>query len=315
MRRVSIALLWLLAASTAAGQPAKLTFKGVIRTESTRALEPRVDAPRPRPPLSTQQQALLSGARVRFTEIADAEKLPRACSSEIAPRGLVADDSRFTEEVVLEPLDILFVTLRLWSRVSEWQGKGCCPPCERPCEPTTCGYCSPADSCKHLAHERELEVRFRITAAGRVLSEDVVRAESKPVEVKREAYVPPPVDDGTDTTLTGLPNVRGIVSTSLEPGPGMDRQKAEQYVRARKSALQACYERELRRFPGLSGRLVVSAVVTPTGRSTGIELKENTLGNDAIGSCVKTVLRGWVWPFKPGADSPFTFTVNYVPGS
>jgi hypothetical protein len=51
----------------------------------------------------------------------------------------------------------------------------------------------------------------------------------------------------------------------------------------------------------------------PSGRPGDIEIEENTLGNDAVGSCIRTVVRGWVFPFKPDEEVPVAYPFLFSP--
>jgi outer membrane biosynthesis protein TonB len=95
----------------------------------------------------------------------------------------------------------------------------------------------------------------------------------------------------------------------------VDREKLAAYVRSRKSAIQGCYEKELKRTPTLKGKVVVRFSITTSGRTSEIEIEENTLGNDAVGSCIKTLIRGWVFPFHPPSDVPVAYPFVFSPAS
>jgi len=95
----------------------------------------------------------------------------------------------------------------------------------------------------------------------------------------------------------------------------VDREKLAGFVRARKSAIQACYERELKRNPSLKGRVVVRFTITTQGSTTDIEIEENSLGNDAVASCIRTVIRGWRFPFKPDSEVPVAYPFVFAPAS
>jgi TonB family protein len=95
----------------------------------------------------------------------------------------------------------------------------------------------------------------------------------------------------------------------------VDREKLAGFVRARKSAIQACYERELKRNPSLKGRVVVRFTITTQGTTAEIEIEENTLGNDAVAACIRTVIRGWRFPFKPDDDVPVAYPFVFAPAS
>ncbi|MBL9038950.1 MAG: AgmX/PglI C-terminal domain-containing protein [Archangium sp.] len=95
----------------------------------------------------------------------------------------------------------------------------------------------------------------------------------------------------------------------------IDRGKLAAYLRARMSAIQGCYEKELKRNPSLKGKVVVRFTITPQGRASDIEIEENTLGNDAVPSCIKTVIRGWVFPFKPDGEATVAYPFVFSPAS
>jgi outer membrane biosynthesis protein TonB len=95
----------------------------------------------------------------------------------------------------------------------------------------------------------------------------------------------------------------------------VDRDALARYVKARLKAIQNCYERELKRNPTLKGRVVVRFSITRGGRTGDIEVEENTLGNEAVGSCIRTVIRSWIFPFKPDDDVPVAYPFLFAPAS
>jgi TonB family protein len=111
--------------------------------------------------------------------------------------------------------------------------------------------------------------------------------------------------------------VRGGVSlqTPDVESSDVDREKLAGFVRARKSAIQGCYERELKRNPSLKGRVVIRFTITPQGTTSDIDVEENTLGNDAVASCIRTVIRGWRFPFKPEGEVPVSYPFVFAPAS
>ena len=111
--------------------------------------------------------------------------------------------------------------------------------------------------------------------------------------------------------------VRGGVSMQAPEvdSADVDREKLAAYVRSRKGAIQQCYEKELKRNPSLKGKVVVRFSITPAGRTSDIDIEENTLGNEAVASCIKTTIRGWVFPFKPPSDVPVAYPFVFAPAS
>jgi TonB family protein len=95
----------------------------------------------------------------------------------------------------------------------------------------------------------------------------------------------------------------------------VDRDALNRYVKARKQAIVACYEKELKRNPSMKGKVVVRFSISTSGRATDIEIEENTLGNDAVGACIKSIIRTWVFPFKPDSDVPVAFPFVFSPAT
>ncbi|HYI01161.1 AgmX/PglI C-terminal domain-containing protein [Hyalangium sp.] len=93
----------------------------------------------------------------------------------------------------------------------------------------------------------------------------------------------------------------------------VDRDALARYVKARLKAIQNCYEKELKRNPSLKGKVVVRFSIMPTGRTGSIDIEENTLGNEAVGSCIRTVIRSWVFPFKPDDEVPVAYPFVFSP--
>ncbi len=95
----------------------------------------------------------------------------------------------------------------------------------------------------------------------------------------------------------------------------VDREALARYVRSRKAAIQGCYEKELKRNPSLKGKVVVRFTITKMGRASEIGIEEDTMGNEAVGSCIKAIIRGWVFPFKPEDDVPVAYPFVFSPAS
>ncbi len=115
----------------------------------------------------------------------------------------------------------------------------------------------------------------------------------------------------------GTAAIRGGVSmqTPEVESADVDREKLTSFVRARKGAIQQCYERELKRNQTLRGKIVVRFTITTQGRASEIDIEENTLNNEAVSSCIKTVIRGWVFPFKPPSEVPVAYPFVFAPSN
>jgi hypothetical protein len=93
----------------------------------------------------------------------------------------------------------------------------------------------------------------------------------------------------------------------------VDRNALARYVRSRLKSIQSCYEKELKRNPSLKGKVVVRFTIKPSGRAGDIEIEENTLGSEAVGSCIRTTIRSWVFPFKPDSETAVSYPFVFAP--
>ena len=87
----------------------------------------------------------------------------------------------------------------------------------------------------------------------------------------------------------------------------VDRAALSRYIRDRLGAIRGCYERELKRNPGLKGKVVVRFNITPAGRAGDVKIEENTLGSPEVASCVTGLMRSWIFPFKPPDEVPVQY--------
>lgn len=120
-----------------------------------------------------------------------------------------------------------------------------------------------------------------------------------------------------DLAEKGPAAIRGKVADAAPEveSADIDRNKLNAFLRGRIRAIQGCYEKELKRNPSLKGKVVVRFAITTGGRAAEIEIEQDTLGNDAVSSCIKTVIRGWVFPFKPDSDVSVAYPFVFSPAS
>lgn len=97
-----------------------------------------------------------------------------------------------------------------------------------------------------------------------------------------------------------------------ESGSGdFDSSVVVRMITTRRSAIQACYERELRQQPTLQGRVAVSLTIQESGSVTNVRATENSTGSDAVASCVVRVVQGF--RFNPGPEGgSVTYSFPFV---
>lgn len=98
--------------------------------------------------------------------------------------------------------------------------------------------------------------------------------------------------------------------------PELDRQPVLDAIEAQGDALQACYESELPRTPGLSGRVTVRVTVATTGE-TSVAVASDTMtpARPAVAECVVRVIDALVISAPPRcAARTFTFPFAFESG-
>ena len=106
---------------------------------------------------------------------------------------------------------------------------------------------------------------------------------------------------------------RVTASTPEVESSEVDREALARYIKTRLKAIQGCYEKELKRNPSLKGKVMVRFNILPSGRTGEVEIEENTLGSDAVASCIRTAVRGWTFPFKPDDEVPVAYPFVFTP--
>ena len=72
-----------------------------------------------------------------------------------------------------------------------------------------------------------------------------------------------------------------------------DRDAVAAVVTRHNSAIQFCYQKEVRRNPNLKGKLVVRFVITPQGSIASVNIISSTLNNPAVESCIVERIMRW----------------------
>lgn len=82
-------------------------------------------------------------------------------------------------------------------------------------------------------------------------------------------------------------------------------------IKTRIRAIQACYEKQLRRNPTLAGKVTVQFTIQPRGNVTGISVTTNTTGDSQLGACVTSTISRF--RFNPGPEGgSVTFSYPFV---
>jgi hypothetical protein len=76
----------------------------------------------------------------------------------------------------------------------------------------------------------------------------------------------------------------------------LSKEEIERVVNAHRSEIRFCYERELGRNPGLSGKVNMKWTIGAGGRVEGVQVKDNTTGSRTLSDCIGGYLKDWQFP-------------------
>ena len=76
------------------------------------------------------------------------------------------------------------------------------------------------------------------------------------------------------------------------------------------AGIQYCYGNELKRMPGLKGKLVVAISVAASGEVMEATVVQNTVGSERLASCALSQIREWRFP--PIAEGVTAFQAPFV---
>ena len=97
-------------------------------------------------------------------------------------------------------------------------------------------------------------------------------------------------------------------------GSEVDASAVARIIRGQIGGIRACYERELARNPGLSGRLEMNFTIGEGGRITRISAAGPVASAaPAVGSCVSGSLRVLVFPSPEDGSVEFNFPFTFSP--
>lgn len=106
-------------------------------------------------------------------------------------------------------------------------------------------------------------------------------------------------DKAPATTTTG--------PIELEPTDDLDPRVLQQFITARRAAVQGCFERALLHNGGLAGgKVAMRLVIGAGGRVTSVGVEEDTLKSDAVNTCMTTLMRRWIFPVSPKDEVPLS---------
>lgn len=110
----------------------------------------------------------------------------------------------------------------------------------------------------------------------------------------------------------------GELGKEVELDGGLDKVVIQATIAKYLSQIRACYEKGLRKNPGLAGQVLMDFEISATGKLTYSKVRKTSLGNSEVENCVAVAMKSWQFPKPVGGtlvkvSYPFTFKPsNYM---
>lgn len=105
-----------------------------------------------------------------------------------------------------------------------------------------------------------------------------------------------------------------IIEENVQVLSGLPKDLINAVVQRHRSEIRQCYEASRQRNPGLRGKVTIAFTIQPSGIVSYATVKESTIGDRALESCIVSRVRTWIFP-KPQAPvetqvSAYPFYLN-----
>ena len=124
---------------------------------------------------------------------------------------------------------------------------------------------------------------------------------------------------GVDSGQKREVEVKGTVKATAPSeafGTGvLDNNKISETVKRRMGAVKSCYERELKANPTLQGKVVMQFTIEESGRVATVDVKQDTMGDPAVGQCMKNAIEKWRFDRPEGGSVTVSFPFIFAPAN
>lgn len=115
---------------------------------------------------------------------------------------------------------------------------------------------------------------------------------------------PEPTPEEVAPALASKPAAQADDGKGLAPG------QIRVPIKRNSAQVKACYERELKKNPGLAGKIAMAFTIAADGTVRAAKATRNSTGSMPLARCVASRVKGWVFPQAEGAtevEYPFVF--------
>ena len=118
---------------------------------------------------------------------------------------------------------------------------------------------------------------------------------------------------GVPASFRPPPDLVHLVSVagSKVEGPHPKQEIVPRIIRRHFDEVKSCYDQELSRQPALAGRIDVQFTIAPSGQISEASVRQSTLGNAYVESCIVAALRRWEFP-KPLDHHPVIVSYPFI---
>lgn len=109
------------------------------------------------------------------------------------------------------------------------------------------------------------------------------------------------------------PAIRNAAERDDGPAGTIDRGALSQSFRRYNNGLQNCYERGLKRNPSLRGKVALMVTISSSGAVSRVNVRQNTLGDASVISCMTAQARRWTFPKPDGGSVTVAKTFVFAP--
>lgn len=81
---------------------------------------------------------------------------------------------------------------------------------------------------------------------------------------------------------------------------GLDKDVIIHVIRKGESQIRSCYDSALQQHPKLNGKIAAAWEIDANGRVSTVTISEDTMEAPAVGACITTAIKTWVFPKPAG---------------
>jgi len=107
--------------------------------------------------------------------------------------------------------------------------------------------------------------------------------------------------------------VGSVRTEAPEVDGSLDSDSIARVVRSRMRMVQDCYERELKRDPGLAGKIEIEFTIGEDGSVTEARVATNKMGSDEVAQCIVSRIQRWKFPKPKGGSVTVNFPFIFAP--